>query len=160
MKDLERLRALAERSAARRSDGDRELAQDLAQEALIAAWRAPDGKTEAYYQRAIINRINECLRWDTRLGSERPGTGLAERPRMVSLDALILPASEVRDVYPSLAEEGVERHLRLLPPIDREVALSVAHGEPLDTISRGLGHGPRWGNQKWRHIKAKLRAAA
>lgn len=150
---LETLTKIARRTANKRSDGDPHLAEELAQEALIAAWRAGEGKGEPYYQRVITNRINSCMKWDTRLGSESAAKGNPKLPISIQkLEESGVPASEytpsTTDDYPSDLEWVTEA---ITDRTDLIVCDLIAQGFQLKEISEGMGMSKSWAGDRLRN---------
>ncbi|HEU4327034.1 MAG TPA: RNA polymerase sigma factor [Roseiflexaceae bacterium] len=102
-----------------RISGDAEAAEDLAQEALVEAWRHRDRLVQPEGVRRWLAAIarNVCMRWRQRRG--------AERSRLLPLDTP--PAADVPPLADQLAgDEAVDRELErdeLATLLDRALAL-------------------------------------
>jgi RNA polymerase sigma-70 factor (ECF subfamily) len=118
--------------------GDREVAEDLAQETLLEAWRHRDGLTDAAGADRWLSAIarNVCLRWARTRG--RLPVPLAELPE-----------------GPAPAEEGIADLLELLPPGTRRVMeqryvaersleeIAATLGISADAVAMRLARGKR-----------------
>jgi RNA polymerase sigma-70 factor (ECF subfamily) len=104
--------------------GDREVAEDLAQETLLEAWRHRHKLTDvrgADRWLAAIAR-NVCLRWN-RTRSRLP-----------------LPLAELPEPAAAAAEDGIGELLELLPPASREAMVErYVNDRSHDEIGRALG---------------------
>jgi len=122
-----------------------EMRDDMAQEALVAAWRRldPSKTKEAFYQKVMGERMVELTRGESPLGSER-AFKTKKLPDRTSLDALIdgdvsgfthdsfIPAA--LDEYPS--DRSLQWFADLLPDDgDLGIVLDIAIGRPLGTSS-------------------------
>lgn len=112
--------------------GDREAAEDLAQETLLEAWRnrhkLQDGTGTERWLNAIARNV--CLRWARRRGRDAV---LAD----VDVDA----AAELEvDLGRSELEELLDSALALLPPVTRDVLVHhYVEGSPHADIAERLG---------------------
>lgn len=134
---------------------DQEHAEDLAQEAWIAAWREIEkGNTSWAYLRAVIdNRIKSCLKFGTSLGSERH-TRVTRPPEgavLLASDSGILEEVRHIDHYPSDLN-----WVRFRTDRDRIIFEGVISGERPSAIARRLGLSEAWGRAEWQRIKKYL----
>lgn len=148
---LAKVGALATRRARRFQPVDMDDAEDLAQEALIAAWREIEkGNAHWPYLKAVIdNRIRSCLRHGTSLGSER-GKHVA-RPKPVPTDDVAIFDGATRDAYPSDLD-----WLPDLTPRDMRFVERFMEGDNPSQIAREMGLSPGYGPQLWARIKNEL----
>jgi RNA polymerase sigma-70 factor (ECF subfamily) len=106
--------------------GDREVAEDLAQETLLEAWRHRHKLTDAHGADRWLAAIarNVCLRW-SRTRSRLP-----------------LPLAELPEPT-AAAEDGIGELIELLPPASRDVMVErYVHDRSHDEIGRALGITP------------------
>lgn len=137
---------------------DREQAEDLAQEAWVAAWMEIEkGNTSWAYLRAVIdNRIKTCLKFGTSLGSERH-TRVTRPPEgsvLLASDSSYLFETTREDDYPSDLNWVALRTDR-----DRIFLVGVMAGESPSAIARQMGLSEAYGRSEWARIKKYLVAA-
>ena len=113
--------------------GDREAAEDLAQETLLEAWRNRHKLHDAAGAELWLNAIarNVCLRWGRRRG----------RDAAALVDADVAEA-DLRDLEGERGElqELLDRALALLPQPTRDVLVHhYVHGSPHAEIAERLG---------------------
>ena len=150
---LERIQQLSMRSAHAHCNGDMDYAEELAQEATISAWRAMrPGLGEAYYQRCISNRIIDVASRGSMLGLER--TSYSRQVESVAVGYIPEVVEPPRG--PELSNV-MKRAMASLDEESREIALSVAHGEPRETVAKLLGKNIRQIGGKWIHVRKRLR---
>jgi len=118
--------------------GDRDAADDLAQETLIEAWRQQHKLVDPDGAGAWLNAIarNVCLRWARSHGRELARTAPFDGEAHNTSDAFDLDVELERDELATL----LDRALALLPPDTRDVLVQTyIHESPHAEIAERLG---------------------
>lgn len=118
--------------------GDRDAADDLAQETLIEAWRQRHKLTDPNGASAWLSAIarNVCLRWARSRGRELARTAPFDGEVHQTSDAFDLDVELERDELATL----LDRALALLPPDTRDVLVQTyIHESPHAEIAERLG---------------------
>ena len=144
---------------ARTMVSDAQEREEAAQEALIAVWKAPEGKPRAYYEVVMRNRINDFLR-GVRLSTEHRANHGGHGPKRVLWVSSYaeMPESPISPPTPTdLEVPWVATQDR---PLDRALVEGLCSGSTVTEVARDLGLSPVNVRRYWqRRVKPALATA-